>query len=47
MKYTVLIITVFMCTLKLSSKELTIDMLNKRDDGQRMVYSQDSRSRIR
>ena len=41
MKYTLMIIAVFMCTLKISSKELIIDMLNKRDDGERMVYSQD------
>ena len=41
MKYIFLSLMAFMATFAISSKEITIDMLNKRDDGQRMVFSQD------
>ena len=41
MKNIILSLIPFMFTFSILSKEITIDMLNKRDDGQRMVYSQD------
>ena len=41
MKAFFITITFFMVSVSLFSKEIIIDMLNKRDDGQRMVYSQD------
>ena len=41
MKYFVMSLASFMFTFTLFSKEIIIDMLNKRDDGERMVYSQD------
>ena len=41
MKNIILSLMPFMFTFSILSKEITIDMLNKRDDGQRMVYSQD------
>lgn len=41
MKYIVLSMIIFMLSIKIFSEEIVIDMLNKREDGQRMVYSQD------
>ena len=41
MKYIIISLVSFMMTFTVLSKEILIDMLNKRDDGQRMVYSQD------
>ena len=41
MKYIVLSLATLMFTFSIFSEEMTIDMLNKRDDGQRMVYSKD------
>jgi pseudoazurin len=41
MKYILMSLMSFMFTLSVFSKEFVIDMLNKRDDGQRMVFSQD------
>ena len=41
MKYIILSTLFIMFTFITSSKEIIIDMLNKREDGQRMVYSQD------
>ena len=41
MKYIILSFVSFIISFSLSSKEIIIDMLNKRDDGQRMVFSQD------
>ena len=41
MKYFLISIITFMITFASFSKELVIDMLNKRDDGQKMVFSQD------
>ena len=41
MKYFFISIVSFMFTFTTFSKEVLIDMLNKRDDGQKMVYSQD------
>ena len=41
MKYLLISIMTFMITLASFSKEVVIDMLNKRDDGQKMVFSQD------
>ena len=41
MKYVIFILVAISTTFTLSAKEILIDMLNKRDDGQRMVYSQD------
>lgn len=41
MKYFIISIISFIFTYAAFSKEIVIDMLNKRDDGQKMVYSQD------
>ena len=41
MKYILMSLVSFMFTFSVFSKEFVVDMLNKRDDGQRMVYSQD------
>ena len=41
MKYIIVTMITFMLSFQVSSKEVVIDMLNKREDGQRMVYSQD------
>jgi pseudoazurin len=41
MKYILMSLMSFMFTLSVFSKEFVIDMLNKRDDGQRMVFSKD------
>ena len=41
MKYIIISILTFMLSNFTFSKELIIDMLNKRDDGEKMVYSQD------
>ena len=41
MKYFFKIFLFFTFTTSLLAKEIVVDMLNKRDDGQRMVYSQD------
>mgnify|MGYP001161152814 FL=1 len=41
MKYVIIVLASFSFIFTISSKEILIDMLNKRDDGQRMVYSQD------
>tara|TARA_B100000902_G_scaffold387089_1_gene430651 strand:+ start:790 stop:1215 length:426 start_codon:yes stop_codon:yes gene_type:complete len=41
MNYIILSFVSFIISFSLSSKEIIIDMLNKRDDGQRMVFSQD------
>ena len=41
MKYVIIVLLAFSSTFTLSSEEILIDMLNKRDDGQRMVYSKD------
>lgn len=41
MKYIIITIMSFMLTFTSFTKEIIIDMLNKRNDGQKMVYSQD------
>ncbi len=41
MKFIIISIISFYFTFYSFSKEIIIDMLNKRDDGQKMVYSQD------
>ena len=41
MKYIIVSIISFMITFSSFSKETVIEMLNKREDGARMVYSQD------
>ena len=41
MKYVLISIISYFFTYAAFSKEIVIDMLNKRDDGQKMVYSQD------
>jgi pseudoazurin len=41
MKYIVISIISLFLTFTASTKEVVIEMLNKRDDGQKMVYSQD------
>ncbi len=41
MKPLIIIISLFILSSYSFSKEVLIDMLNKRDDGQRMVYSKD------
>ena len=41
MKYIIISIVSFMFTFTTFSKEIVITMLNKRDDGKKMVYSQD------
>ena len=41
MKYILMSLMSFMFTFSVFCKEYVVDMLNKRDDGQRMVYSQD------
>ena len=41
MKKLFIIILGFMSTFSLLAEDIVIDMLNKRDDGQRMVYSED------
>jgi len=41
MKFFFIIILSFMQTFFLLAEDISIDMLNKRDDGQRMVYSED------
>lgn len=41
MKYIIISIFSFLLTFNLISKEVVIDMLNKRDDGAKMVFSQD------
>ena len=41
MRYFILSIFTLMFTVSSFSKEIVVDMLNKREDGQRMVYSQD------
>ena len=41
MKYILMSLVSFMFTFSVFSKEFVVDMLNKRDDGQRMVFSQD------
>lgn len=41
MKYIIISILTFMLSNFTFSKELVIDMLNKRDDGEKMVFSQD------
>ena len=41
MKFFIISIFSFIFSFAAFSKEIVIDMLNKRDDGQRMVYSQD------
>ena len=41
MKKLFIIILSFMSTFSLLAEDIIIDMLNKRDDGQRMVYSED------
>ena len=41
MKIILIIVSTFISTLQLLADDTIIDMLNKRDDGQRMVYSED------
>ena len=41
MKYILTIFTLLFFTTSIQSKEIVIEMLNKRDDGERMVYSED------
>ena len=41
MKYFLISILSFVLSFTTFSEEIVIDMLNKRDDGERMVYSQD------
>ncbi len=41
MKNILITILSFMFLFKLSSKDIIVDMLNKREDGKRMVYSED------
>mgnify|MGYP001344164905 FL=1 len=41
MKYLIITVSLFILSSYSFSKEVLIDMLNKRDDGQRMVYSKD------
>merc|ERR1711965_452033 len=41
MKFIIISVFTLLFTNILTSKEIVIDMLNKRDDGQKMVYSQD------
>ena len=41
MKHIIISIIVIMFSFSASAKEVVIDMLNKRDDGQKMVFSQD------
>ena len=41
MKFIIINIAVFLLSISAYSKEIIIDMLNKREDGERMVYSQD------
>ena len=41
MKYIVTVVICFMLTSTVFSKEIILEMLNKRDDGKKMVYSQD------
>ena len=41
MKYILVSFFSFFLTFSLISKEIVIDMLNKRDDGAKMVFSQD------
>ena len=41
MKYVILSIITLLYSFTVFSKEVVVDMLNKRDDGQKMVYSQD------
>ena len=41
MKYVIISILTLLYSFTVFSKEVVVDMLNKRDDGQKMVYSQD------
>ena len=41
MKFFIVSVIVFLLSISSYSKEIVIDMLNKREDGERMVYSQD------
>ena len=41
MKYIVTVVICFMLISTVFSKEIILEMLNKRDDGKKMVYSQD------
>ena len=41
MKYIITILVTILISFSVSSKELVIEMLNKRDDGEKMVYSED------
>ena len=41
MKYITIITIYTLFIFNISAKEIILDMLNKREDGQRMVYSQD------
>ena len=41
MKHIIISIIAIMFSFSASAKEVVIDMLNKRDDGQKMVFSQD------
>ena len=41
MKYLIISVFTFLFVLNANSKEVVIEMLNKRDDGEKMVYSQD------
>ena len=41
MKYLIISIFTLLFVLNASSKEVVIEMLNKRDDGEKMVYSED------